>query len=48
MKKKKKRLKEIAKELRKGKRLDTPAPKVIVPKNVYKRRSKHRKSLIDE
>jgi len=41
-KEEKKRLKKILESIRVGIRLNTPAHKVEIPKNVYNRKNKHK------
>lgn len=46
--KKKNEKKDKAKNIRTGVRLNTPAPKIIQPNNVYKRRKKHQEDTEEE
>jgi len=45
-KKKTKKVQDMTIQQLHGIRLNTPAPKIITPKNVYKRKSKHKKIYI--
>jgi hypothetical protein len=44
---KKSHQKDLLKELRRGVRLNTPAPKRETPKNVYSRKDKHKRRYKD-